>query len=197
MRKLSLLLLMSVSVAFCLFCTSCGTSRFASAPPDYGNDTQYVPFTKALKQRLEHDGVDIKKIQFYVDQKIVLKHSNGGEKGRVQDGVILLDHADPVEITIPEYTPGVCEKVNGDDLMISFDAPGKCVEFGSLYANNVFMLVGTNWHNGLVDVNYDGKSYLAECGSCSNIGEVRLLVRKNQAYSKDEQNKVVLGRRVN
>src|SRR4051812_31837564 len=109
MKKISLLLLTSVCVVFCLFSMSCSRKGFATAPPDYGSDTQYVPFTKALKQRLEHDGIDIKKIQFYVDQTLLLKHSNGGEKGRVEGGVIMLDHPDHVAITIPEYTPGVCE----------------------------------------------------------------------------------------
>jgi hypothetical protein len=197
MKKISLLLLTSICVVFCLFSMSCSRKGFASAPPDYGNDTQFVPFTKSLKIRLERDGVDIRKIQFYVDQTLILKHSDGSEKGRVEAGVILLDHSDPLAITVPEYTPGVCEKVNGDNLMISFDAPGKCLEFGTLYANNAFMLIGSNWRNGIVEVTYDGQPYTAACSSCNNVGEIRLLVRKNQTYTKDDKNRVVLGRRVN
>ena len=198
MKKMFLLLASSICLVSFLFCASCSRKGFATAPPDYGNDTQFVPFTKVLKQRLEHDGVDIKRIQFYVDQKLILKHSTGMEKGMVKSGIILLDYSAPgTTITIPEFTPGICEKVSGDELFISFDAPGKTIDFGALYANTSFMLVGTNWHNGTVDITYDNQPYYVECGSCGNVGEARLFVRKNQAYKKDDQSRVVIGRKVN
>lgn len=195
---MSLLLLLSVCVAFSLLSSSCSRRGFAMAPvTEASSDTEYVPFTKALKERLAHDNIDIRKVQFYISQKLVMKHIEGGEKGRVEDGVILLDHSAPAAVTIPEFTPGVCEKVSGDNVYVSFDAPGKTLEFGSGYSNSVYMLTGTNWRNGVADISYEGQNYTAECGSCSNVADVRILVRKNQVFAKDDNSRVVLGRRVN
>src|SRR6185436_19505509 len=112
------------------------------------------------KDRLVHDNVDITKIQFYIDQKLTLRRVMGSEKGVVKQGVILFDNGQYVnELVIPAYTPGVCERVTGDNVKVSFDAPGKVFEFEAMYNSNNFILVGSNWHNGLVDVNYDGQVY--------------------------------------
>jgi len=198
MRKTILLAMASISLVSSLVLTGCSRKGFATSPPTAANDTSFVPFTKNLKQRLEHDGVDIKKIQFYVNEKLVLKHSMGNEKGQVKGGIIVLDYGSSNDqIIVPAWTPGVCEKVDGDAMMVSFDAPGKAIEFGALYANTSFILIGTNWHNGTVDVKYDNQPYTVSCGDCPNVGEVKLFVRKNQAYKMDEKNRVVMGRKVN
>jgi len=198
MKKMILVVVASVSVASCLFFTSCSRKHFATAPPTAANDTSFVPFTKSLKQRLEHDGIDIKKIQFYTNEKVVLQHATGVEKGQVQSGIIMIDYGQSLnQITIPAWTPGVCEKVDGDVLMISFDAPGKAIEFGALYANTSFIPVGTNYHNNSVDITYDNQPYTATCASCGNVQDVKLFVRKNQAYKSDDKSRVVMGRKVN
>jgi hypothetical protein len=187
----------SVSLVACLFCSSCHRKAFASGPDMDKGDTTWITFTKSLKQRLEHDNIDIKKIQFYVDQKLTLRRVMGSEKGKVQSGVILFDNGQYInELVIPAYTPGVCEVVNGDDLKISFDVPGKTIEFGALYNNNDFILVGTNWHNGTVDIAYDNSTYQVSC-SCANAAEARLVVRRNQAFNKDNNARVLAGRKIN
>src|SRR5471030_1984700 len=107
MKKMIQVLMSSLVVAFCFFCSSCGKHAFATGPAGGDNDTSFVTFTKGLKQRLDHDNVDITKIQFYVDQKIILRHIMGAEKGAVQSGIILFDNGQYVnEIEIPTYTPG-------------------------------------------------------------------------------------------
>jgi len=44
-----------------LLLSSCGGSRKLSG---------YVPFTRDLKQKLEKEAIDLKQVQFYVDQTI-------------------------------------------------------------------------------------------------------------------------------
>ncbi len=199
MKKTILLAVASISVVSSLFFTSCSRKGFATAPTSMASsDTSFVPFTKNLKQRLEHDGIDIKKIQFYTNEKMVLRHATGVEKGQVKSGIIMIDYGQSLsQITIPAWTPAVCEKVDGDQLMISFDAPGKTMTFGALYANTSFILVGTNYHNGTVDITYDNQPYTATCASCGNAADIKLFVRKNQAYKSDDVNRVVMGRKVN
>jgi hypothetical protein len=198
MKKTILVLMTSVSLVLCLFCsTGCNRKAFATGPDTYV-DTSYITFTKSLKQRLDRDGIDLKRVQFYVDQKLVLRRAMGSEKGVVKSGVIVFDNGQYMnELVIPAYTPGVCESVNGDDMKISFDVPGKSIEFGALYANNNFILIGTNWHNGTVDLTYDNQLYQVSCGTCNNVADAKLVVRKNQTFKKDENAKILAGRRVN
>jgi hypothetical protein len=80
--------------------------------------------------------------------------------------------------------------VDGDNLKVSFDVAGKTLEFGALYGNNNFILVGTNWHLGMVDVLYDNATYQVQCGSCNSAAEAKLVVRKNQTYKKENAAKV-------
>jgi len=195
MKKTILLSLAAVGLFICLFSSSCNRRAFATGPEMDKGDTTWIAFTKSLKQRLEHDNVDLTKVQFYVDQKLTLRRTMGSEKGKVQSGVIIFDNGQYInELEIPAYTPCVCEHVNGDMLKISFDAPGKTLEFGALYNNNNFILNGTNWHNGTVDVEYDNQTYQVSCG-CNNAAEARLVVRRNQVYKKDNNAKVVAGRK--
>ena len=199
MKKTILVLMSSMSLIICLFCaSSCNRKAFATKPDEHAMDTTYITFSKLLKERLEHDNIDITKVQFYVDQKLVLRRLMGSEKGTVKSGIILFDNGQYVnELVIPAFTPGVCEKVDGDNLKISFDMAGKTLEFGALYGNNNFILVGTNWHLGMVDVMYDNSTYQIQCGSCNSAAEAKLVVRKNQTYKKDNSAKVVAGRKVN
>jgi hypothetical protein len=72
MKKTILVLMSTMSLFICLFCsTSCNRKAFATKQDGHVYDTTYITFSKLLKERLEHDNIDIEKIQFYVDQKLV------------------------------------------------------------------------------------------------------------------------------
>src|SRR6185369_5418191 len=113
------------------------------------NPADYLPFSKALKYRLDQDKVDIRKIQFYLDKPLVLRHTTAGNGGSsVKGGAVQYESLQNVtEVSIAAYTPGVCERVKGDSLMISFDAPNNTFVFAAVYANEHFTLQGTNWYN--------------------------------------------------
>ncbi len=197
MKKTVLLSMVSVAIIASLFFSSCHRKAFATGPELGKSDTTFICFTKSLKDRLVADNVDITRIQFYIDQKLTLRRVMGSEKGQVSSGIILFNNGQYVnELVIPAWTPGVCERVNGDEMKISFDAPGKTFEFGALYNNNNFIIMGTNWHNGLVDIAYDGQVYQVQC-ECNNAAEARLYVRNNQTFKKDNNARVVAGRRIN
>lgn len=196
MKKTILVSLVTVSLAITLF-SSCSRKGFATGPDTYV-DSSYITFTKGLKQRLDRDNIDVRKVQFYIDQKLVLRRSMGSEKGTVKQGVIVFDNGQYVnELVIPAFTPGICEWASGDDMKISFDVAGKTIEFGALYANTNYILVGSNWRNGTVDITYDGQLYQVSCASCNNVADAKLVVRKNQAFKNDDNAKVVAGRRIN
>jgi len=173
-------------------------SRHAAVAKSSG-DTTYTPFTKQLRQRIENNHLDIKKVQFFVDQRLVLRRSLGNVKSEIKSGVILFENGQYLnEIIIPRNTPGVCEAVNGDKLMISFELQNNnSIEFGPGGMNDAyFTLYARNWNNGSADMTYDNKNYKVQCASCLNAGDVKLVVRKSEADKLEKTQRVVQGRKV-
>jgi len=201
MKKLLLFVAPVLGLVLCLSCNKKMTPAQAAAKGPAVNEADFMPFTKALKHHLDNDRTELKKVQFYVDQTLILRRVNGTERGIVKGGTLSDDHGQTVtEMTIPAYTPGICEGSSGDSLMISFDVAGNTLTFGAQYANEHFILLGTNWYNGVVDVNYDGKLYKIECGSCGNAGDAKLVIKKAQAFMTAPRasggTKVITGRKV-
>ena len=87
MKSISISLLIASAV---IIFSACGSSKRAVSKSSA--DTTYIPFTKALKQRMESNHLDIKKIQFFVDQKLVLRRSLGTQKSEIKSGVILSEN---------------------------------------------------------------------------------------------------------
>src|SRR6201995_805429 len=107
MRRILTVILCFMSLTL-LF--SCSSSKKLS---------NYVPFTKDLRQKLEKENIDLKQVQFYVDQKLVLNRNLGDQKVQVTSGVVRLENGKYVnEVIIPAFTPGVCESADGERLLI-------------------------------------------------------------------------------
>src|SRR5580693_6615035 len=120
MRRISTVIL-SFTSALILF--SCSSSRKMSK--------NYVPFTRDLKQKLDKENIDLKQVQFYVDQKLILNRNLGDQKIAVSSGVVKLENGKYInEVIIPSFTPGICENTEGDRLMISFEKGNNDLAFG-------------------------------------------------------------------
>ena len=78
MKKSLLTVAPVIALILCLGCNK--KVNPAQTQATVVNEADYVPFTKSLKQRLDHDHADLKKIQFYVDQALVLRRTNGAER---------------------------------------------------------------------------------------------------------------------
>ncbi len=176
---------------------SCGGSRHASAVKP-STDTFYIPFTKDLKKRIENNNLDIKKVQFFIDERLVLRRSLGTQKSDIKSGVVLFENGQYInEVIIPRHTPAVCESVTGDRLMISFELQNNDIEFGPGGANeNYFTLYAKNWNGGSADITYDNKLYKVQCATCYNAGDVRLVIRKSEADKLQRTQRIVEGRKV-
>jgi hypothetical protein len=195
MKKLPVPILASL---FLFFCFSCSNKMQPKKTPEKKEDTVYVAFTKGLRQRVANNNIDIKKVQFFIDQKLILRRTLGSEKAEVQSGVILFEKGAYInEIIIPAFTPGVCENVNGDRLRISFEKQGNYIEFAAL-SDSYFKLTGSNWDvaNGTADINYDNFTYKVQCASCSSAGEAKLVVIKKEIDNMQQMQRVVEGRKV-
>ena len=205
MKKMTLVLVM-ISMVSSLFLFSCSrkmhenlmakTPQAPAAKPALDPAT-LTPFTKLKRQQLERNNVDMTQIQFYVDQKIILRRMSGGDREVVKNGAIVTENSHTSnEIVIPAFTPVLCDRVVGDTMMMSFEAQNNDLPFGTTYGGNTFSVLGTNWINGSADVTYDNQVYRIICGSCGNIAEVRLMVKETNIDRPNNAGKTIVGRKL-
>jgi hypothetical protein len=184
-----LTVILGLAVITCLF--SCSSSSKLAK--------NCVPFTRDLKLKLEKDNIDLKQVQFYVDQKLVLSRNLGEQKVEVHSGVVKLENGKYInEVIIPAFTPAVCEGTDNDKVMVSFEKGNNKLAFGpgSGYTFNEFVLYGTEWKNGSASVTYNSSKFRASCGSCSDVASVTLLIKKKEVEKLDRKSRTLKGRTV-
>lgn len=189
MRRFSTMIFALASMAFI---SSCSHTRKLTSD-------NFVPFTKDLRQKMERDNIDLKQIQFYIDQKLILSRNLGDQKVEVSSGVVRLENGKFInEVIVPAFTPGVCESVDNDKLMISFEKGNNDLAFGpgSGYTFNSYVLYGTEWRNGTAAVTFDSNKFRARCGSCPDVASVTLVVRKNEIDRIERKTRTLKGRTV-
>lgn len=160
---------------------------------------RYVPFTRQLKDRLDRDNVDLRLVQFYIDQKVVMTRNLGDEKVEVSSGVIKFNNGQYInEVIVPSFTPGVCESVSNDKLMISFEKGNNDLAFGlgNGYSANEYILYGNDWRNGSALVSFDNNKFRARCATCPDLSMVRLVVKKSEMDKIERKSRVLQGRTV-
>jgi hypothetical protein len=188
MRRICTVILLLASMSF-LF--SCSSSRKAR--------NSYVPFTRDLKLKLEKENLDLKQVQFYVDQKLILSRDLGDQKVEVHSGVVKLENGRYInEVIVPAFTPGVCESTDNDKLMISFEKGNNNLAFGpgSGYTFNDYVLYGTEWRNGTAAVTYDSNKFRARCGTCTDVASATLVIKKSVVDKMDRKSRTLKGRTV-
>jgi hypothetical protein len=189
MRKLLLIMLI---VPF-MFLKSCESTNQLGT-----NGNLYVPFTKDLQDRIAASNLDIKKVQFFIDQRLILRRTLGNQKSDIKGGQILFENGLYIhEVIIPKYTPGICEGFEGDRISISFELQNNDIKFGP-HGNNQesFTLSARNWNNGTGEITYDNATYTVKCASCPNVAVTTLLVKKSEAHKIEKTQRIVKGRKV-
>jgi len=185
MRKI-LALVPAVASLTLLF--SCGGSNKIS---------NYTPFTRDLKQKLEVQNIDLKEVQFYVDQKLVLNRNLGSQDVTVKSGVVKLSNGKYInEVVIPALTPGICMGTENDRVLVSFEKGSNYLAFGlgSGYTANDYVLYGTEWKLGTALVTYDSEKFRARCGSCSDVASATLVIRKKELEKLKRKTRTAKGR---
>jgi hypothetical protein len=167
--------------------SSCGSSRKMS---------NYVPFTKDMMDKIEKENIDLKEVQFYVDEKLILARNLDNETVEVKSGVVKLEKAKNVnEVVIPMLSPGLYSDKIGDKLLISFERGNSALAFGpgSGHAFNQYVIYGTQWKNGTALVDYDAGQYRARCGSCSDVASATLVIKKKVLENMKRKSRTVKG----
>lgn len=120
-------------------------------------------FTQGMQQEYDWEERDLKRIQFYLSDDIVLTRSRRGGQTNIRDGKIQVkDKSNVEEIRFKKGTPGtVLFSPKSDRVAVSFESgEGKFLMFGpNKKANGRFVLLAKDWDRNVGKITYDGKTY--------------------------------------
>ncbi|MGB0369534.1 MAG: hypothetical protein ACPGD8_09020 [Flavobacteriales bacterium] len=138
--------------------------------------------TVDTKQQIEKAGVDLKQVQFYNSEEIILARQIKKEEINVAEGKVRIENGKHIEeIIIPANTPGICELNNEKTLKVSFDAgDGKTIPFlvekrGEIVSSGSYFKIGakkwvrTSRGRKVGKLDYEGEIYNIVRGSDSKL----------------------------
>ena len=156
----------------------------------------YKPFTSDLQYSYDWTEDDLKKIQFYLSEDIVLRRYLGKGETVIQGGKIKIEEGRRVEeIVIAEGTPGVLAFMPKQDRMaVSFErGKDRFLMFGPHPKwDGRYMLLGSDWNRREGEVTYQGKKYK----TTSHSAYAGLLVDLDKVRKVTLNRRKVEGRRI-
>lgn len=163
---------------------------FASCSP------RYTYFTENLYEKQKWSQEDLKRIQFYVSEPIVLSRTISDDKSKITEGKILIVNGKRVQqIVIKERTPGVLVFIPKEDrFAISFEADDDAyLMFGpNPKYHDRFALLAQDWEKERGKVHYKGELYNVDNSSAFSA----LMVDLRREGQNQYQTKRVPGRTV-
>ena len=160
--------------------------------------------TVDTKQQIEKAGVDIKQVQFYNSEEIILARQLNKEEIKVAEGKVRIENGKNIEeIIIPANTPGICELNDEKTLKVSFDAgDGKTIPFlverkGDVVTSGSYFKIGakkwvrTNRGRKVGKLDYEGQVYNIVRGA-----ESRLMIDKAVLNRVKRETRVAKGRKL-
>lgn len=149
-----------------------------------------IYFTYDLKKKLEEKELDVKKVQFYNSEKIVLTRSMPHNEAEVTKGELKFENGKFVEeIIINKNTPGVCKVDDGKILGISFEQGDKILNFRKNRFNEYYQIDVETQADLVSKILYDSSVYVLQ-----PVGiDAKLMVRKNDRYIYQLQQRVAEG----
>lgn len=122
-----------------------------------------VPYSDSLRQQYGWSDAQVKKIQFYTSREIVLQRQLSKDEIVIEGGKIKIKDGKKIEeIIIQRGTPGVAVAIPSKDrIEVSFERDDNhYLRFGvNPNAGTKFVLLASEWSNGIGKVNYNGKTY--------------------------------------
>ena len=172
----------------------------AYTPPSTVDKTQYTNYTRDLQMKLQAFAIDYKKVQIYLDQKLILVKNLDSTKAEVASGVIRFINSSVVdEITINAYTPGIIDAIDPEGIWIKFETGNRLrfVPQAGPDAEDVFVIAGNNWDEGTCEVFYANKTYRASCFKCPSIASVHPVVKLAEINGQKKNPKTLPGIKIN
>lgn len=129
----------------------------------------YRPFTENLHQSFRWSESDLKKVQFYLSEDIILHRELAYGETAIEGGKIITEKGRRIEeIVFEEGTPGVLVFMPKENRMaVSFEDGGdRFLMFGpNPKANDRYVLLASNWTKRSGQVSYNGKQYRTSTNS--------------------------------
>lgn len=157
-----------------------------------------IPFTRDLYNRLREANQDIRKLQFFVDQTLILSRGTSQDKLFIDQGKLVNQSGmNENKIELPALTPGIIELIEPDGMRISFESANNNIKFiNNKYSPEFFIFSGSNWENGTAEINYKGTTYRASCATCSSVADAKLVVRQKDVMAGDTKSYIIGGRTI-
>lgn len=156
-----------------------------------------IPFTRDLYNRLRLNNQDIRKLQFFVDQTIILSRGLSQDKLYIDQGKVVNQYGvNENKIEIPALTPGVVEAIEPDGVRVAFENGNNLKFINNKYSPEFFIFSGVNWDNGTAEVPYRGTTYRASCATCGSVSEAKLVVRQKDVMTGNTNSAVLPGKTV-
>ncbi len=153
------------------------------------------PFTQRMYDDFGWSDDDLKRIQFYLSEEIVLVRDKGADDSRIDDGKIRVEDTRKVEkIVFKKGTPGVLlETPRNNRFAISFDETDNYLIFGPSKKNGGrYTLRAKDWDKRSGVISYNGTTYRTSSSSAYSA----LMVDIKKARKTDFRSKNVKGRRI-
>ena len=157
-----------------------------------------TPFTQRLYDEYNWSESELKRIQFYVSDPIMLRRQLTGGKSEIISGEIkVIDGREVEEIAIPRNTPGVLLFMPKDNrFAITFEAEGddRYLIFGpNPKAGNRYALLASEWRRRGGTVTYEGRKF--EVDGSSAFASLMVDLKKIRKISV--KSRTARGRKVN
>ncbi len=155
------------------------------------------PYTQRLHEKYEWKETDLKKVQFYLSDDIVLRRRSESGKAEIQGGEIKIIDGNQYEIIrFKAGTPGVLLFMPKENRMaVSFENGGddKFLMFGpNPHYDNRYVLLAADWKRNYGEVTYMGKKWETNASSAY----AGLAINLKNIDQNSSQARVVKGRTV-
>jgi len=169
---------------------------FAGALMFLSSCNSLTPFTQDIYTDLDASEEEIKSVQFYLSQDIVLYKTLNTDEAKVEDGKIKLrERQKSQEILIAKGTPGVVVFFPKENrFAVSFDSDAdKFLVFGpNKRLDDRYTLLGKEWDDGYGEVTYGGEVYTTS----TRNAVASLLVNVNKMNKYTVKRKQAGGRKI-
>ncbi len=153
-------------------------------------------FSDRLQNENNWSEAELKRIQFYVSQDIVLYKSTSSGGSKIEDGQIQIkDNSNVKQVVIKKGTPGILVFSPKDDrFAVSFDDDSdKYLMFGPSDRNNGrYTLLAKNWNRRSGIIRYGGQEYRTN----SESAYAALMVDIKRASDANYKKETAGGRKV-
>lgn len=155
-----------------------------------------VPFSDNMVEEFDWSNQELKQIQFYLSENVVLFRNTSANSSRIENGKIKIKDGRKIEeITFKKGTPGVFIFSPKENRMaVSFESSDeKFLMFGpNPKIGNRYAILAKDWKRHVGTVSYGGEEYSISNGD----GLANLLVDIDKIQSTKVRTKVVKGRQV-